>query len=206
MTQDRQLVVVVDDDASVRKSLARLLSSAGYSVETFDSAEAFFAGSHPDCTACAILDLAMPGMNGLELQARIVSDALNYGVVFLTGHGELDAGIDAMKQGAVDFLAKPVDEDRLLFAIENSLAEQAIIRRNRAQTTHARSQFALLTKREREVMEYVVTGKLNKQIAAEMGISEKTVKAHRAQVMHKTGVGSLAELVRMHIVGGRLVN
>ena len=206
MTQDRQLVVVVDDDASVRKSLARLLSSAGYSVETFDSAEAFFAASHPDCTACAILDLAMPGMNGLELQARIVSDALNYGVVFLTGHGELDAGIDAMKQGAVDFLAKPVDEDRLLFAIENSLAEQAITRRNRAQTTHARSQFALLTNREREVMEYVVTGKLNKQIAAEMGISEKTVKAHRAQVMHKTGVGSLAGLVRMHIVGGRLVD
>jgi len=199
MRQDKRHVVVVDDDESVRRSLDRLLRSAGYDVTTYASAEALFANDSPDLPACAVLDLAMPGLNGLEIQARIVSEELPYGVVFLTGHGNLEAGVDAMKHGAADFLTKPVDETRLLAAVERALNDNLTAVEIRTEAKDAESRFSQLTQRESEVMEHVVAGRLNKQIAADLDISEKTVKAHRAQVMRKSRAGSLAELVRLHM-------
>lgn len=141
----------------------------------------------------------MPGMSGLEVQTRINHDALDYAIVFLTGYGDLETGVRAMRRGAIDFLSKPVDMDRLIEAIDKALARQLEISKRRARQREADACFSRLTAREREVMEHVVAGQLNKQIAASMNISEKTVKAHRAQVMRKTAAGSLADLVRMHM-------
>lgn len=199
MNTHNGFVFVVDDDAPVRKSLERLLRGAGYTVETFATAADFFAREAPPDAACALLDLAMPGMSGLEIQARINDDEMNYAIVFLTGHGDLETGVGAMRQGAVDFLTKPVDSDRLITAIDQALARQLEISKRRSRQRDADACFSRLTAREREVMDHVVAGRLNKQIAADLNISEKTVKAHRAQVMRKTGAGSLADLVRMHL-------
>lgn len=193
------LVLLVDDDASIRKALGRLIKSAGYRVESFDSAEAFLHRELPDVAACAVLDIEMPGTDGLELQDRINDERQPLGVVFLTGHGDIPASVRAMKNGAVDFLTKPVDEDGLLAAIAEAIEVQSGKLTERRKASGLARQFSLLSQREREVMELVVTGRLNKQIAYELGISEKTVKAHRAQVMHKTGAGSVAELVQMHL-------
>ncbi len=190
MTTIAGKVFVVDDDRSVRRSLRRLLTNAGYKVEEFASAEEFLNRADGAEPACAVLDLAMPGMNGLALQQELVRTKLPLGLVFLSGHGDIPASVAAMKQGAVDFLTKPVDEQVLLRAIESAFVG-------------ARGQVALikwlssLTPREMQVMQHVIKGALNKQIAAELGIAEKTVKAHRAQVMKKTGAGSLANLVRL---------
>jgi FixJ family two-component response regulator len=199
VTEPQHLVVVVDDDASVRKSLNRLFRSAGYNVQTYASGKDFLAVGATTTPTCAILDLAMPGLNGLELQERLLDEGAECGFVFLTGHGNLDAGIKAMKHGAVDFLLKPVDEARLLAAVEESLTEERQRLRVKLSIDDARRHFQALTPREREVMELVVAGRLNKLIAADLGISEKTVKAHRAHVMDKTGARSLAELVRLYI-------
>jgi FixJ family two-component response regulator len=200
MSKRPGVVLVVDDDASVRKSLERLLRSAGYVVEIFPSAEDLLAAGSLPSPACAILDLQMPGLNGIQLQARLLDQGIQCGVLFLSGHGDLEAGVLAMKQGAVNFLSKPVDDDELLFAVEEAL----VLERRRLQssetTEQARRRFQLLTRREREVMRLVVQGRLNKQIAADLGISEKTVKAHRASVMRKTGAGSVAALVRLYMV------
>lgn len=206
MNDNRGLVFVVDDDASVRKSLGRLLRSVGHTVESFASAEEFLDASQPTVPACAILDLAMPGLNGLELQERIAEKQLTFGVVFLTGHGDITASVNAMKHGAVDFLTKPVDEACLLTAVDAALASQIEVFAKRVEVSTLEHRFAALTKREREVMELVVTGQLNKQVAAELDISEKTVKAHRAQVMRKTGARTLAELVHLHIEWRRLAD
>jgi FixJ family two-component response regulator len=193
------LVVIVDDDASVRKALGRILHSAGHRVESFASAEEFFAAGPWEGPTCTILDLAMPGMSGLEIQARLVEEKLGYGVIFLSGRGDINSSVDAMKHGAVDFLTKPVDESLLLPAVDEALERQNSAVENRVRQADVKERFALLTKREGEVLELIVIGRLNKQIAAELDISEKTVKAHRAQIMRKTQSGSLAMLVRLHI-------
>ncbi|MBT8442157.1 MAG: response regulator [Gammaproteobacteria bacterium] len=199
MSEQQAMVCVVDDDASVRKALRRLLTGAGYTVETYASAAEFLASEPSAGPSCAVLDLAMPGMDGLELQERLAERDLLLGIVFLTGHGDIPASVRAMKHGAVDFLTKPVDEDDLLGAIDAALVDQHILAESRDANARVRDRFVDLTARERDVMERVVTGLLNKQIAGALGISEKTVKAHRARVMQKTGARSLAELVQLHI-------
>lgn len=199
MTEAKGLVVVVDDDASVRKSLGRLLRSAGYTVQTCESAEDYLANGAATPPTCVILDLAMPGQDGIQLQDRLLEDGAECGIVFLTGHGSLDIGIRAMKHGAVDFLSKPIDETRLLDAVEESFVRERQRLRDKLTIEGAQHHFETLTRREHEVMELMIAGSLNKIIAAELGISEKTVKAHRANVMHKTGARSVAELVRLYI-------
>jgi FixJ family two-component response regulator len=183
-------VIVVDDDDSVRRSLRRLLTGVGYEVEEFGSAEEFLNCSSRAEPACAVLDLAMPGMDGLALQQELVRTKLPLGLVFLSGHGDIPASVAAIKHGAVDFLTKPVDEVVLLRAIESALEfarEQAGLS----------NRFVSLSPRELQVMHHVVNGVLNKHIAVELGISEKTVKVHRAHLMEKTDVRSLAELVQI---------
>lgn len=199
MTNDSAMVFVVDDDQGVRKSLERLLRGAGYPVETFASAADFMRRDPPDQPACAVLDLAMPTMNGLELQEWLGQQDWLLGIVFLTGHGDIAASVRAMRAGAVDFLTKPVDEDCLLAAIDAALIDQHLSETNRAEIEKVRSRFDGLSAREDEVMRLVVEGRMNKQIAATLGISEKTVKAHRAKVMQKTGARSVAELVQLYI-------
>jgi len=190
MTTAAGKVIVVDDDASVRRSLRRLLTGAGYEVEEFASAEEFLDRANGEEPACAVLDLAMPGMDGLALQQELVSNKFPLGLVFLSGHGDIPASVAAMKQGAVDFLTKPVDENALFPAVERALADA----RNQVALS---SRFSSLSPRELQVMHRVVKGMLNKQIAAELGIVEKTVKVHRAHLMEKTGSRSLAELVKL---------
>lgn len=199
MSEQQNLVLVIDDDESVRRSLGRLLRSTGYDVRTYASAEEFLADGAPRSPACAILDLAMPGLDGLELQSQMLERGVACGIVFLTGHGDLDAGIEAMKHGAVDFLSKPIDESRLLAAVEESLDMERQQLGDSVATREAQRRFSSLTPREFEVMELVVAGRINKLIAADLNISEKTVKAHRAKVMHKSSTRSVAALVRLYI-------
>jgi len=199
MSEDASTVFVVDDDESVGRALGRLLRGVGYTVEVYTSAEAFIDRSQPDGPACAVVDLAMPGMNGLELQARLADENREIGVVFLTAHGDIPASVRAMKQGAVDFLIKPVDEGSLLHAIEVALDRQQQIIASRRQSEDLRLRFDSLSAREREVLLLVVDGLLNKQIAAQLGISEKTVKVHRSRVMHKTGARTAAQLARLFV-------
>lgn len=190
MTATAGKVIVVDDDESVRRGLRRLLVNSGYEVEEFASAEEFLDRANCVEPACALLDLAMPGMDGLALQRKLVSNKLPLGLVFLSGHGDIPASVAAMKRGAVDFLTKPADEKDLLRAIETALVGA----RDQAAMSNRLSS---LSPRETQVMHRIINGALNKQIAAELGIAEKTVKAHRGQVMKKTGVRSLAELVQL---------
>jgi FixJ family two-component response regulator len=190
-------VFAVDDDASVLKALARLLRSAGFNAATFASPQEFLASREPDAPGCLILDVAMPGLNGLELQQALAAQGGAPQVIFLTGHGDIPMSVKAMKQGAADFLTKPVHDDDLIAAVRAAIEKDCIIRRERAELNELRRRLAILTPREREVMSHVVAGKLNKQIAADLGTVEKTVKVHRSHIMEKLQVRSLAELVRM---------
>lgn len=190
MTAIAGKVIVVDDDESVRRGLRRLLVNSGYEVEEFASAEEFLDRANCVEPACALLDLAMPGMDGLTLQQELVSNKLPLGLVFLSGHGDIPASVAAMKRGAVDFLTKPADEKDLLRAIETALVGA----RDKAALSNRLSS---LSPREMQVMHRIINGALNKQVAAELGIAEKTVKVHRGQVMKKTGARSLAELVQL---------
>ena len=190
MVDERPVVFVVDDDDSFRRALARLLRVEGYAAELFGSARAYLERAPYDGPGCLVVDLAMPGIDGLELQARLARDAEALPLVFVSGHADVASSVHAMKMGAVDFLTKPVDAEALLSAIQTALSRQAIRR-------DVRARFARLSGREREVMRLVVQGLLNKQIAAQLGIAEKTVKVHRARVMEKTGSASLADLVRL---------
>jgi FixJ family two-component response regulator len=191
-------VFVVDDDASVRKALARLMSSAGYAVETFASAREFLdRGHHQDTLGCVVLDISMPGLSGLDLQQELKAFTPPLSIIFITGHGDILTSVRAMKGGAVDFLTKPVNDRDLLSAVGQAIARNVEARERHTELRELQRRAANLTPREREVMLLVVRGRLNKQVAAELGTVEKTIKVHRARVIEKMGVDSLAELVRM---------
>jgi len=191
-------VFIVDDDASVLRSLARVVRQAGYEARTFDSAEEFLGDQPPaqSMPACIVLDLTMPGIGGLELQRKLAASPAACPIIFISGNGTIPATVQAMKQGAVTFLSKPFDGEELLQAIAEALAKHRLLLDANAQLAVIRRRIASLTDREREVMAWVITGALNKQIAGQLDIVEKTVKVHRARVLEKMGVTSVAELVR----------
>ena len=191
------LVGIVDDDASVRKGLARLVTTAGYRAEVFASAREFLERPRLEDLCCLVLDVRMPGLTGLELQEALAVAGDRMSIVFVSGHGDVVGSVKAMKGGAVDFLTKPVDARELLGAIERGVARALTVQREQAGATDIQGRLKTLTAREVQVFALVVTGMLNKQIAAELGIVEKTVKVHRARVMAKMRAGSLAELVRL---------
>jgi FixJ family two-component response regulator len=188
-------VRVVDDDAAVLKSLDRLLRSAGFAVRTFPSSQDFLDQQDADAPGCVLLDLSMPGLDGLEVQQALAGTGDHCPIVFISGHGDIPQTVRAIRAGAVDFLTKPFDKTQLLAAVRSAIEKDRAGRAARAERVSVGARIAALTPREREVMAHVVAGRLNKQIAAELGIAEKTVKVHRASVMKKMGVGSLAALV-----------
>ena len=190
-------VFVVDDEPAVRRSLTRLLRSAGFEAAAFESPKAFLLELAPGSAGCAILDVAMPGLDGLALQRELHARGSTLPIVFLTGRGDIPKSVQAMKRGAIDFLTKPVDDEVLLAAVRAALARDRAQRQAREEAADVRRRLESLTLREREVLEGVVAGKLNKQIGAELGITEKTVKVHRGRTMEKMGAGSLAELVHL---------
>ena len=191
------LVFAIDDDASVRKGLKRLLRSAGYKSEIFESASDFLERDQHAGPACVILDVRMPALNGMDLQETLIQRRRDEQLVFITGHGDISMCAQAMKAGAVDFLPKPFRADELLQCVERALIRSTEQRRRSAEKNEARHLLALLTPREFEVMQLVITGMLNKQIAGELGTAEKTVKVHRGRAMRKLNVTSVAELVRL---------
>lgn len=202
MPETRATVFVVDDDAAVRRSLTRLLRSAGWNAEAFASAADFLERAPITGPGCVLLDVNMPGMSGLELQARMAEAGIPLPVVFLTGKGDIPMSVNAMKHGAVDFLVKPVEENVLFQALEQAIRRQAAEAATRQGRDSIMSRLARLSAREREVLEGVLQGRLNKQIAFELGIAEKTVKAHRGKVMEKMEAHTIAELVHLcHTAG-----
>jgi FixJ family two-component response regulator len=197
VTAGAPVVFVVDDDPSVRKSLTRLLSAAGYAVEAFASAREFLGREGHAGPSCLVLDVRMPGLTGLDVQAALAGAGRRTPIVFVTGHGDVSMSVTAMKRGAVDFLTKPFDAEELLAAIERAVAKGVRDRDDDARLAEVRARVQMLTPREAQVFALVVTGMLNKQIASELRIGEKTVKVHRARVLEKMRAGSLAELVRL---------
>jgi FixJ family two-component response regulator len=197
MTETPDIVFIVDDDASVREALGRLVRSAGLRVEAFASAEEFLTRASPDSPSCLVLDVQLPDLSGLDLQRRMVDANNEMPIVFITGHGDIPTTVRAMKAGAIEFLTKPLVEGDVLESIRQAIARDRVVRDHNAETAYLRARRASLTPREEEIMEWVVSGLLNKQIAGELGISEETVKVHRGHVMRKMGADSLADLVRM---------
>jgi FixJ family two-component response regulator len=191
------IIYVIDDDPSVRKALSRLIHSAGYEVKALVSAEDFLQQKTTTRPGCLILDLQMPGLNGLELQQALVKSNRRIPIVFVTGHADIPDSVKAMKAGAVDFLPKPFNDQVLLEAIHHALEKDRVLRKEDQEQRMVQSRTERLTPREKEVLRGVVVGKLNKQIAYQLGISEKTVKVHRGRVMEKMRVGSVADLVRL---------
>lgn len=189
-------VYVIDDDASIRTSLMRLLRVSGYVGHEYVSADAFLASPPADLDGCLVLDVTMPGLNGLELQAAIAARGWLLPIVFVTGHSDVPASVRAMKSGAVDFLTKPVDGTVLLAAIDRAHERAAVERRERAELAGLQVRFDSLTPREKEVMRLISAGLLNKQVAGDLGTAEKTIKVHRGRVMEKMQMPSLADLVR----------
>jgi FixJ family two-component response regulator len=197
MTAAAPLVLVVDDDPSVRKSLSRLLESADYAVEAFASAGEFLARRPHPGPCCLVLDVKMPGLTGIQLQEMLTATGRRMSIVFVSGHADVPTSVKAMKAGAVDLLTKPVDVRDLIAAIQRAMTRDEHERASETRLAEVRRRVAMLTARETEVFARVVTGMLNKQIGAALGIGEKTVKVHRARVMEKMQAGSVAELVRL---------
>lgn len=196
MSTTPRLVMVVDDDESVRNALKRLMRSVGYEVRTFSDAQQLLAHGRPSEPCCLVLDVRMPGVDGLQFQRSLLARGVRVPIIFLTGHGDVSISVAAMKAGAVDFLPKPFDPEKLLAAVAHAINLDARYLDESLALADLRVHFASLTPRERDVFEGVVAGMLNKQIGAELGIHEKTVKIHRARVMEKMDVESVADLVR----------
>ncbi|MGP8095898.1 MAG: response regulator transcription factor, partial [Steroidobacteraceae bacterium] len=197
MSGATRTVFIVDDAREVRTALSRVLGAAGYEVRAFESAERFLEDQDGEVPGCLLLDICMPGMSGLDVQRELAGTKRGRPIVFLTGHGDIQTSVHAMKVGAVDFLTKPIDTTRLFAAVEQALKVDEAARRERGICGAIEQRLHTLTPRERQVMEQVISGRLNKQIAAQLGIGEKTVKVHRARVMSKMEVRSVAELVQL---------
>jgi FixJ family two-component response regulator len=194
---EEAIVFVVDDDQGVREATRSLLASVGLRAETFKTAQEFLSNRRPDGPGCLVLDVRLPGLSGLDLQRELARTGESIPIVFITGHADVPMSVQAMKAGAVEFLTKPFRDQQLLDAIQQAVDRDRRERRHRAELAELRGRYESLTPREREVMARVVAGLLNKQIAAELGTSEITVKVHRAQAMQKMRAGSLADLVRI---------
>ncbi len=201
MRDGSQRVYVVDDDEAMRDSLVWLLESHGLTVQAYPSAEAFLRASPEDMRGCVVLDVRMPGMSGLELHDHLVARGSRLPIIFVTGHGDVPMAVSALKKGAADFIEKPFADEDMLQLIEQCLEVERARRAREHEHSERQARLAALTRREREVMELVVAGKLNKQIADDLGISVKTVEVHRARVMAKMAVGSVAELVGAVLAG-----
>jgi len=197
MSDPERIVFVVDDDPLVRDSVADLLNSAGFAVQTFGSAAEFVQCRRPDVPACLILDVELPGLSGLDLQAELAKSGIEMPIVFLTGHGDIPMSVRAMKAGAVEFLTKPFGKQELLDAVKEALLRDGEVRKQRSESFELQQRLGTLTPRERQVLALVVTGRLNKQIAGELGTTDLTIKVHRGRVMRKMRADSLADLVRM---------
>ena len=195
MTQP--MVFVVDDDASMRGAVSNLIRSVGFQVEAFTSAQEFLASTRPDTPCCLILDVRLPQVSGLDIQAELTKAQIHIPIIFVTGHGDVPMSVKAMKAGAVEFLTKPFRDQDLLDAVKVALERSRVSRTNEKAISELKTKFQTLTPREQQVMAWVTGGYLNKQIAAEIGVSEITVKVHRGNVMRKFGTKSLAELVKM---------
>lgn len=198
-SKESSVVFVVDDDISVRESLETLIDWAGWKVETFESAQAFLDHPRAPSPSCLLLDVSMPGLNGLELQKLVAEDRIDMPIIFITGHGDIPMTVQAMKAGAVEFLTKPIDDEMLLSSIRHAIELSKAVLGDETEIRDLRESYASLTPRECEVMTMVVSGLLNKQVGLKLGISEITVKAHRGKMMTKMKADSLADLVRMSV-------
>jgi FixJ family two-component response regulator len=194
---DQPVVFVIDDDPSVREALEDLLQSVGLRARAFGSAQEFLQSERPDAPGCIVLDVRLPGASGLEFQRTLLQSDIGLPIIFVSGHGDIPMSVRAMKEGAHEFLTKPIRSQDLLEAVQKAIASDRILRRERAELREIRARFQSLTPREKEVLDLVVAGLLNKQVADRLGTSELTVKTHRAHLMEKTGADSLAHLVRM---------
>lgn len=197
MKNPDQIVFVIDDDPSMRTAIKELIEAVGLNCQTFTSGQELLEAKLPDVPGCLILDVRLPGLSGLHLQRELAERGNHIPIIFITGHGDIPMSVQAMKAGAVEFLTKPFRDQDLLDAIEQATERDRLTRQQRLETVELSARHESLTPREREVMQLVVTGLLNKQIAVQLGISEKTVNVHRAQVMQKMKADSLADLVRM---------
>jgi FixJ family two-component response regulator len=197
MTESQSFVFVVDDDASVRAAVEDLLRSVGLAVRTYGSTQEFLQSKLPDAPGCLVLDVRMPGQSGLEFQRMLTTTGIHLPIIFISGHGDIPMSVRAIKSGAIEFLTKPLHEQELLDAIQGGIERDRARRQKAKAVTELQERFESVTGREREVLELVITGQLNKQIAAKLELSEATVKVHRSQIMHKMRARSLVDLVRM---------
>jgi two-component system, LuxR family, response regulator FixJ len=197
MVETGPVVFIIDDDTSVRKSLSRLLRTSGFIVETYESGEQFLAREPYQGIGCMILDIRMPGLSGMDLHDELIRTQRALPIIFITGHGDIPMSVRAMKNGAIDFLPKPFDEEDLLQALDKAIKADKKAKEEETEHNHTMRLVEQLSPREREIVPYIISGMLNKQIAFKLGIAEKTVKVHRGRIMEKLGVASVAGLVRL---------